>query len=191
MLNQLLMLILDAVFGFLTLLLLARFVMQWLRVSFRNQLGAFILAATDWVVLPARKVIPGLFGLDLSSLVLAILFQTLLLLIVLLLRGFNFGGGAVTAALGVLLLGSLETLKLALYLLMGVVIIAAVLSWVNPYSPLAPLFNALTRPFLKPLQRVIPPLANVDLSPLVLLLILQVVLVLLGSLRAGAFSLLT
>lgn len=57
------------------------------------------------------------------------------------------------------------------------------LSWVNPHAPLAPLFHSLSRPFLRPFQRLIPPIANVDLSPLVLLLVLQVALMLLAWLR--------
>ena len=56
-------------------------------------------------------------------------------------------------------------------------------SWVNPRAPLAPLFNNLSRPFLRPFQRLIPPIARVDLSPLVLLLVLQIVLMLLAWLR--------
>ncbi|MCK7500011.1 MAG: YggT family protein [Comamonadaceae bacterium] len=65
----------------------------------------------------------------------------------------------------------IETVRLFVFLMIGVVLISAVMSWVNPYSPFAPLFNALARPFLRPLQRVIPPISNIDLSPLVLLLL--------------------
>jgi YggT family protein len=61
-----------------------------------------------------------------------------------------------------------------------------VLSWVNPYSPVAPIVDAMTRPFLRPLRRFVPPLANVDLSPLVLLILLQVLLIPLAHLRALA-----
>ena len=189
LLTQLALFIADTVFGFFSILLLGRFLMQWLRVSFRNQVGAFVVAATDWAVLPVRRFMPGMFGLDWASLILAILVQTLLVLVTFLLRGLWFGGAPIAVALVVLLLGLLEALKLAIYLLVGIVIVAAILSWVNPYSPLAPLFNALVRPFLRPFQRMIPPVANVDLSPLVLLLVLQVILFLLASVRANAVAL--
>ncbi|MNC91389.1 YGGT family protein [compost metagenome] len=69
-------------------------------------------------------------------------------------------------------------------------IVQAVLSWVNPYSPVQPLFDAMTRPFLRPIRRVVPLLGSVDLSPLVLLLLLQIALIALAHLRAavgGAF----
>jgi YggT family protein len=75
--------------------------------------------------------------------------------------------------------------RLFVYLLIGVVLIAAVMSWVNPATPYAPLFNGLARPLLRPIQRVVPPVANFDLSPLVLLLLLQMVLLLLAHLRGS------
>ena len=59
------------------------------------------------------------------------------------------------------------------------------MSWVNPHAPLAPLFNSLSRPLLRPLQRIMPTVANIDLSPLVLLLLLQIVLMILATARAS------
>ena len=183
MLIQLMLFILDTVFGFLAGVLLARFLMQWLRLPFRNPVGSFVIAASDWLVKPTRRIIPGLFGLDLSSLVLAWLLQTLLLLLTLLLHGVGFGDGALLPVLA--LVGVVETLRSAVYLVIGAVIVSAVLSWVNPYSPISPLVNGLARPFLRPFQRIIPPIGNVDLSPLALLLVLQIVLFLLASLKGS------
>jgi YggT family protein len=183
MLTNLLLLILEAVAGFFTLALLGRFYMQWSRVSFRNQIGQFLVALTDWIVIPVRRVVPGLFGLDLASVVLAWLAQTLLLAAELWLRGAAILGAGALPAL--LVLGLFEVARVMIYLLIGVVIIAAILSWVNPYSPVAPLFHSLSRPFLRPVQRIVPPIANIDLSPLVALLVFQIALMLLASLRAS------
>ena len=72
--------LLDALIGFLTIALLLRFYMQAFRVSFRNQVGAFVVQLTNWLVMPLRKVLPGLFGLDLASVLPAYLLQVLLLL---------------------------------------------------------------------------------------------------------------
>ncbi len=74
--------LLDTLAGFVCILLLLRFYMQALRVSFRNPLGGFVVQATNWLVLPLRRVLPGLFGLDLSCLLPAYLLQALLLLAV-------------------------------------------------------------------------------------------------------------
>ena len=69
-------------------------------------------------------------------------------------------------------------LKLSIYLLIGVVIVQAVLSWINPFHPIRPFFDSLCRLFLRPLQRIIPLVGGVDLSPMVLLIVLQVLLML-------------
>ena len=176
------------VFGTLADLLafafLARFAMQWARVSFRNPLGNFIVAVTDWAVLPMRKLIPGLFGLDMASFLLAWLVQTLFVSVVIGASGIY--GGTTGTALGVAVLsGLVETLRMGVYIAMGVVIVMAQLSWINPYAPLAPVFNQLAQPMLRPVQRLIPTIGGVDLSPLVVLLLLQVLLAALGFGRAA------
>lgn len=183
MLNNVLLLIIDTVFSLITLVLLARFFMQWQRVSFRNQIGQFVVTATDWVVRPLRRLVPGLFGLDMASLLPAWLFQTALVLIELALRGVPLGGSAAGIMFGVFGLGLLELLRMMVYLVFGVVLISAVLSWVSPHAPAASVINALAAPFLRPFRRVVPTIANVDLSPLVLLLVLQIVLMILGGMR--------
>ncbi|MBI5923160.1 MAG: YggT family protein [Betaproteobacteria bacterium] len=185
MLAQLLYQVLDWLFGFFTLALLARFFMQWARAPFRNPLGEFVIAVTDWAVKPARRLIPGAFGWDLPSLALAWLLQ-------LILHGLIFGlsgaasspSGLGAAAIGWLaLLAVVAILRIALYLLTGVVIIAALLSWINPYAPMAPIFNLIARPFLRPIQRFLPPIGGVDLSPMVLLLAMQILLSVLSTLQ--------
>ncbi len=183
MLTNLLLLILEAVTGFFVFLLLIRFYMQWLRVSFRNQLGRFVVTVTDWLVRPARRVVPGLFGLDMPSLTGALVLHSGYLTLAFWLKRFSFGAHAGIAVPVILAIAVVELLRFSAYLLIGVVLFSAILSWVNPHAPLAPLFNSLSRPFLRPFQRLIPPIAHVDLSPLVLLLVLQVALTLLAWLR--------
>lgn len=182
MLISLFTLIVGTLCDLLALAFLARFAMQWLRVPFRNQIGRFVLALTDWAVLPMRKVVPGLFGLDLASLIPAWLVQTLFMSVVIGASGVH--GGATAAGFGATLIaGLIETLRLALYLAMGVVIMSAILSWVNPYAPIAPTFAQLAEPLLRPFRRLIPPIGGVDLSPLGALLLLQAGLMLLGHFR--------
>lgn len=189
MLANISMLILNAAFGFLTLMLLARFYMQWARVSFRNQVGQFVVSTTDWLVRPLRRVVPGVFGLDLASLLPAWVLQTGFALIELALAGVPLQGGPVGLLLGLWGLGLLALFKLVVYLVMAVVLFSAILSWVNPHAPAAPVFFALADPFLRPIRRVLPTIANVDLSPLVLLLLLQVMLTILASLGGGLVGL--
>lgn len=177
MLAQILNFLLNTIFGFFVFVLLARFYLQLMRAPFHNPLGQFVIALTNWLVIPARRFIPGLFGRDLSSFVLAWLIEALLLLLLYVLRG---GGlhGAPGAVIGIFFgLSLLELARFSLYLLIGVILIQAVISWINPYAPLAPLFNTLTAPFLRPFRRLIPPVGNVDLSPLFVLVIAQLLLI--------------
>lgn len=169
--------ILDWVCGFFTMALLARFLMQWTRAPFRNPVGEFVITLTDWVVRPTRRLIPSSYGLDLASLLLAWLTQAIFQSMFYVLGGWP--GLAISGV--VALLALIEVLRVGVYLLMGVVIVSALLSWVNPYAPLAPVLNIIARPFLRPLQNLIPLIGGVDLSPMVLLLIFQVLLRLLDS----------
>jgi len=176
MLAQAGLFLLDALIGFLTVALLLRFYMQAFRVSFANQIGAFVVQLTNWLVKPLRKVLPGLFGLDLASLLPAYLLQVVLLVAVFALRG-GFEMVGVEKLLGLLLWqGVLATLRISIYLLIGALFVQAILSWVNPYSPLGQPVAQLTRPFLRPIQRIVPPIAAIDLSPLVAILLAQLVL---------------
>ena len=166
---------------FFTGALLLRFVLQWARASQRNPLSDFVIALTNFAVRPLRRVIPGWGGLDLSTLVLAWLTQFAAVFIVVQIGGdalFATGGPAIAA---LMLVALVNVVRILLYIIMIVVILQAVMSWVNPYSPIAPMLNTLTRPFLRPFQRVIPPVANVDLSPLFVIVACQLLLLLLAQ----------
>jgi YggT family protein len=170
----------DAVASFFVFVLLARFHFQWLRVPFRNPIGEFVLATTSFLVLPVRRVIPGLAGLDLATLLLAWLVQGIILWIQTEIVGAEISAMALAA------IAAVDLLRYSLYILVFAVIVQAVLSWVNPYTPVAPAFDTITRPFLRPLRRFVPPLGGVDLTPLILLVILQVLLFPVAALRVAA-----
>ena len=183
MLAQVAIFLVDTVAAFFVFLLLARFHFQWLRVPFRNPLGEFVLATTSWCVVPARRVIPGLAGLDLSTLLLAWALQALGLWIQAAIVGAEPGVAALAA------LAAVDLLRYSLYILVFAIIVQVVFSWLNPYAPFAPMFDMVTRPFLRPLRRFVPPIGSIDLTPLVLLVIVQVLLILIGHLRAAAVAL--
>jgi YggT family protein len=166
----------DTVFAFFVILLLARFHFQWLRVPFRNPVGEFVLATTSWMVMPVRRVIPGLAGLDLATLLLAWLLQSLGVWAIAAMAGID------PAAVDVALRAALDLLRYSLYILVFAILVQVLFSWINPYAPMAPVFNAITAPFLRPLRRFIPPLGNIDLTPLVLLVIIQILFIVLANL---------
>lgn len=178
MLEKALIFLANTVFGLFTMALLLRFYVQWARAAYRNPLSEFLSAFTDFMVLPARRVIPGLWGLDLATLLLAWLVQVLELLVILEIKGYPFASATGSAYAGLALLAVVSIVKLGLYIVIAVVVIQAVLSWINPYTPLAPLLNNMTRPFLYIFRKLIPPVGNVDLSPLIVIVICQLLLML-------------
>lgn len=182
MLTQIGVFLVDAVFSFFVFMLLARFHFQWLRVPFRNPVGEFVLATTSWLVAPARRVIPGLAGLDLATLALAWLVQALSLWAQTAILGAEPGWAVLALIAGV------DLVRYSIYIMIFVVIVQAVMSWVNPYTPVAPVFDAMTRPFLRPLRRFVPVMGNVDLTPLILLLALYVLLIVTNHVRVAAAS---
>jgi YggT family protein len=178
MLQNALIFLIETILGLFTIALLVRFYMQWARAPQRNPISDFVNALTNFVVLPARRMIPGLWGLDLATLTLAWLVQLIELLLVLVLSGFPLRADPGQAIAGIALLAVVKLIRLGLYVAIAVLIVQAVLSWVNPYSPVAALTNVLTRPFLRPVQRIMPTIGNVDISPLVVIVICQLLLML-------------
>jgi YggT family protein len=155
---------------------LLRFMMQLFRVPFRNPFAAFIVAITDFAVKPLRRVVPGVMGLDWACLVLALLVELLVVVAIYWLNGYPFalaGGGVWPVMLG---LAVVRLFSLTVYLIMGLTLVRAVLSWVNANTPLMPVVYALSEPFLLPLRRIVPTISNVDLTPLVLFILCQLVL---------------
>lgn len=178
MLTNALIFLVNTVFGLFVVALLLRFYLQWARAPHRNPLSEFLQALTDFMVRPARRLVPGLWGLDLSTLLLAWLVQLVEILLVLQIRDYGLGPAAGQSLAAAGLLAAVMILKIGLYVVMVAVIVQVVLSWVGPYSPLMPLANSMTRPFLRVFQRRVPPIGNVDLSPLFVVVVIQLLLML-------------
>ena len=155
---------------------LLRFMMQLFRVPFRNPFAQFIVAITDFAVKPLRRVVPGLFGLDWACLVLALVLEFVVVIAVYWLDGFPFARAGTKVWPVMLGLAAVRLMSLTVYMIIGLTLVRAVLSWVNSNTPLMPVVYELTEPFLRPLRRFVPMVANVDLTPLVLFILCQLIL---------------
>jgi YggT family protein len=176
MLAQTLIFLVTTAGDLFVLALLLRFVLQMVRAPARNQLSEFLAALTNFVVRPARRAIPGWWGLDLATLVLAWLAAALELWIVLMIRSYDLSSATGVAIAALAALAALKLVRLVIYIVMVAVVMQAVLSWVQPYNALTPLLDSVTRPFLRPFQKRVPTVANVDLSPFFVLIICQLLL---------------
>ncbi|PHV13205.1 YggT family protein [Chitinimonas sp. BJB300] len=162
--------------SFLILNLLLRFYLQLARAPFGHPLAQFTVKLTNFAVLPLRKWVGSIGGYDTATLLLAWLSALLMHFVLLLLSPWPINLLTPVAAIGLVMLSLVELMRLSLYLLFATVLVQAVLSWVSPYNPLSPMLDAISRPFLSPLRKLIPTIGGIDLSPMVLLLILQMML---------------
>jgi YggT family protein len=176
MLIQTLIFLVTTVGDLFVLALLLRFVLQAMRAPARNPLSHFLAALTDFIVRPVRRVIPGWWGLDVATLLLAWLAALIELCIVLMIKGYDLSSASGMAGVALAALAALTLVRLAIYIVMVAVIAQAVLSWVQPYNALSPMLGSVTRPFLRPFQKRIPPVANFDLSPFFVVIICQLLL---------------
>lgn len=146
------------------LIVLLRFILQLVRADFYNPLSQFTLKATQPLLKPLRRVIPGLGGLDLASLMLALLVQLLLMVVVILIAGAN----PLSVGLQLLVWAVIALTSLFLKIFFFAMIISVILSWVAPgsYNPGAQLVNQICEPLLAPFRKLIPNLGGLDISPI-------------------------
>jgi YggT family protein len=175
---QALWFLIDTLASFLAGSLLLRAYMNWLGLRGRDPLSQFVFAITDWCVLPLRKILPAKGRWDLASVAAA----GLVAVVAAVLFNLMVGAGMIPMLGSSLLLALTWLVKWTLYTAMVILLMSAVLSWVNPQAPMAPLLNALTRPILEPIRRAIPLVGGVDLSPMVAIIGIQFLLMLSGSL---------
>ncbi len=165
--------LLNTLFTLFGATLLLRAWMQVVRMPPYNPVSNAVMQATNWIVLPLRKILPGGkidWATLLAAYIAALVYVVLLMMIVL-------AGVDPTLMLQMILLVALLTVvKWALNLIIWVTILMALLSWLNPQSPTMPLLYQITAPFLDPLRRILPRLGGIDLSPILLFVIMQVLL---------------
>ena len=184
MLYQIFSLLLEVAIGVVAGACLLRLYMQYQRIPMSarsgNPLGRFVFALTDWLVLPLRRVVPAAGRWDLASLVAAYLLQLTQFILLWLLAGTGDGLFAVP------ILAVFGLIRMVISGLTGLVIVYAVLSWVQTRSVMADLIERLVAPPLTPIRRLVPLVGGIDLSTLVLLVLLQVASIVLGHLQGLA-----
>ncbi len=162
--------LIRTLFDLYILVVMLRFLLQLVRANFYNPLCQFVVKATQPVLAPMRRVIPGFGGVDVSALVLMVALKWLELWLLVLAGG---GGSAPPVLLLVLTVAGLA--HLVLYVYQFAILVQVVISWVNPglYNDVTNLLGSLTEPLLGPARRLVPPFSGLDLSPIVVLIALQ------------------
>ncbi|MDP2153973.1 MAG: YggT family protein [Methylotenera sp.] len=176
MLNNAILFLIQAVLTILSFAFLLRFYLQLTKAPFQNQFAQLIVTVTNFAVKPVRRFLPSIGKIDLSTLLLVYLTQVILSFCTLWLKGFPIlvaGNTVWLVIFGVALIG---IINISLSIFLYAVLIQAILSWINPHTPIAPILNSLTYPILRTLRKYIPPAGNFDLSPLVFIITAQLLL---------------
>ena len=163
--------LIEAVFGLFLLLVMLRFMLQLVRADFHNPVSQFLVKATNPLLRPLRRIIPGLAGIDLASVVLLFVVQAVELGLLNLASGISFN----PAALAVMAVARLLNLLLTIYLM--TILIQVILSWIGPqtYNPVVSLLYSINEPILRPARRMLPAMGGLDLSPLIVLVVIQLI----------------
>jgi len=176
--------LLDVIFGLYIYAVLLRFLLQQVRADFYNPIAHFLVVITNPPLKPLRRVIPGLYGLDLASIVLLLLlefvFQSLLI---------NLFGQP--WSVGLILVKSVFHLVLStLNVYLFGILVLVILSWINPYpNAVSQLLGRLTDPVLRPARRWIPPFSGIDLSPMAVMVVIVLVQMAVPYLERGVLDL--
>ncbi len=172
MLGEIARFLLNTVFTLFGAALILRIWLQTVRLQPYNPVTQTVLQVTNWLVLPLRHLIPSTRGIDWASAAATLLTAAVYVLLMVMLAGLN----VIALAPTLLIVALLTTVKWALNLVIWMTILMALLSWLNPRSPSMPILYQITAPFLNPLRRVLPQLGNIDLSPILLFVIVQILL---------------
>ena len=178
--------LIETLFGIYILIVMLRLLLQWAGADFYNPLSQFIVKATQPVLAPMRTALPSVGGIDLACVVLLVVLQLAELLLVTGLLGHR------VAVIALLVLSVAEIVQLAIYVFLFSILIQVIMSWINPgsYNPLLSVLHSLNEPLLGPARRIVPPIGGLDLSPIVVMVALQLAAILLvGPLRQLAGTL--
>lgn len=167
--------LIQVVFDLYILVVMLRFLLQLVRADFYNPISQFCVKMTAPLLRPLRRVIPGIGGIDVASIVLMLLLKIVELFLIMLVVGQD------SPLLSAVALALPELIELTLNVFLFAILIQVILSWVNPggYNPAISILHAITDPLLRPAQRLIPPIGGLDLSPMVVLVAIQLLKMLL------------
>ncbi len=157
--------------GMYIMAIMLRFLLQAVRADFYNPLSQFLVKITNPALLPLRRFIPGVAGLDMSAVALMFIIQMVTFAVVLGLRGSGL-------SLWIIFMASLiELIQLLINVYFFSILIQVILSWVQPgqSSPVTLLLWQLTEPVMRPARKMLPPMSGMDLSPMIVLLGLKIV----------------
>jgi YggT family protein len=161
---------------------LLRFIMQWVRANHYNPLSQVVFKVTNPLVVPARRVLPSVAGLDAPTFVVLFVLEVVVTFVLLRLAALSQSAIGVFAAsslnvVDVLFYSVLRLISLTLLLYIGATFIYVLLSWFGDRgrNPMAALLGDVVEPVLRPVRRVLPPVSGLDIAPLIVTVVLYAI----------------
>jgi YggT family protein len=174
-----LLFVVGIVFSLLIFTVLLRLVLQIVRADFYNPISQFLMRVTNPMLLPLRRIIPGLFGIDMAAVVLLVIIEALQIVVTHLLQGMGLHTP-------LLFLGELlgMIIQHTAQLFFFSILVMVIISWVNPsanYHPIGQLVHQITEPLLRPARKILPPFNGIDLSPILAIIFLAAIMFLIAA----------
>ena len=167
--------LIQTLFGLYLVAIMLRILLQLTRADFYNPVSQFLVKVTNPPLIPLRRVIPGFMGIDFAAVVLMIVIKMVEIFLIVLIKGVSVN------FFGIVVLAIAELFRLLINVYFFTILIQVVLSWVNPgtYNPAVALLYSINEPLLGRARRMIPPISGFDLSPIVVIILLQLISILL------------
>jgi YggT family protein len=180
--GQLFLQLLQTILNLYLAAVLLRLLLQLVRADFYNPLSQFLVRITNPLLKPLRKVVPGLLGIDFAAVVLALLVQIITFALL-----FSLFGASIPPIGALLVWSVIAVVAMVVNIYFVAILVGIILSWVAPqsYHPAVILIHQLTEPVMAPFRRLLPPLGGLDLSPILVFLVINVVRVVLRHLAAA------
>ena len=167
--------LIHTLFGLYLIAIMLRVLLQLTRADFYNPVSQFLVKVTNPPLIPLRRVIPGFMGIDFAAIVLMIVIKAVEIFLIVLIKGVSI------KISGLVVLSIAELLRLLINVYFFTILIQVIISWVNPgtYNPAVSLLYSINEPLLSRARRIIPPISGFDLSPIVVIILLQLISMLL------------
>ena len=167
--------LIHTLFGLYLIAIMLRVLLQLTRADFYNPVSQFLVKVTNPPLIPLRRVIPGFMGIDFAAIVLMIVLKAVEIFLIVLIKGVSI------KISGLVVLSIAELLRLLINVYFFTILIQVIISWVNPgtYNPAVSLLYSINEPLLSRARRIIPPISGFDLSPIVVIILLQLISMLL------------
>jgi YggT family protein len=170
-LNNALLFLISTVFDLYLFILVVRVLLVYAGVNYFDPITQFIVRCTDFLVKPVRRIIPNIRGIEVASLIIMVALEFIKYLLI---ASLSFDS---LSPVGLFIIAIADTLKIILQTMFYSIIVQAVLSWVQPGSPMNNVLYKINAPIMRPIQRLCPTIGGMDISPIPAMILLQLLII--------------